>query len=112
MSQNVLNRTWLSPITAVTFAAVAVTGVLMFFEVRSRMLHGLHEWVGVAFAVAGLLHLILNWRVFVAYFRRPVAVASVVVGVALCVVVAMFAALGEEREHGHGPPSHEQRLES
>jgi len=35
---------------------------MMFFDVHSRQLSEVHEWVGIIFVIALLLHLARNWR--------------------------------------------------
>ncbi|MGC9954534.1 MAG: DUF4405 domain-containing protein [Rhizomicrobium sp.] len=55
-------RKYATPLSLVAFLAVAATGVMLFFDVRSRQLFEVHEWVGMIFVVALLLHLARNWR--------------------------------------------------
>jgi hypothetical protein len=102
--KDVFSRTWLSPATAITFAAVAATGILMLVEVESAPIKGIHQWIGLAFAIAGLFHLILNWRAFIRYFRSWTAVASLVAGVALCVALGLTSTGEEHHGRGHGGP--------
>jgi hypothetical protein len=102
MSRGAEIKKWLSPFTAVAFVAVALTGILMFFHFRLLAIHGVHEVMGLLFAFAGTLHLILNWRVFVNYFRAKLAVASVVAGVVLCLLLLLAGTLHEGHERG-GP---------
>ncbi len=89
---------------AVTFIAVAVSGILMLAHIRNGGLHGLHQWAGVAMAVAGLVHLAVNWRAFLALFRYRRAIIAG--GLATILSVALFAAGSGERQHGRrpGPP--------
>ena len=120
MLSRVLERTWVTPLTAVSFAAVAITGILMWLHVRVPAIRELHELLGLVFAVAGVVHLTANWRAFIAYFRRPWATAScaascaasVLAAVLLCLVL-IFANGGEpghyggngHRHHAGGPPT-------
>jgi len=82
-------RPWVSPVVAISFVAVAGTGVLMLAHAGDRGLRGLHETAGLAFAAAGVLHLVINWRAFLAYFRRPAALVALVVTTALCLALAL-----------------------
>ena len=60
-----LLRNYATAMTTVLFAVAAVTGVLMFFHVGGHTLTGLHEWLGMLFVAASLLHVMRNWRGFV-----------------------------------------------
>ncbi len=64
-------RNYATPLSLVTFLATTVTGVLLFFEVRSRLLSEAHEWIGMLFVTAMLLHLARNWRGLVAMLSTP-----------------------------------------
>lgn len=65
-------RRYATATTAVLFAIAAGTGVLMFFHVGGHTLTGLHEWLGMAFVGAALLHVVRNRTAFakVATARR------------------------------------------
>lgn len=95
-------KAWVNPLTVFTFTAVAFTGVLMFFEVEAGPIKGIHEWMGVAFAIAGGTHLVLHWRVFWAKFKQRETILSLV-GVALLCVLLLFASAGGP---GEGPEHH------
>jgi len=95
-------KSFLSPFLFATFAVVAVTGLLLFFEVRSAPVKVVHEWLSVLFALVGLLHLILNWRPLAAYFRKRGSWIAILVTLAFTVLFA-GAALNHWGPHGHGP---------
>ena len=105
MKTSLSSKTWLSPFVAVAFAVIAVTGVLLFFHIKSGPIMALHEWFGWLFVVAGIVHLLLNLRPLVAYLRRPAALVSL--GVALVLVALLwFGGAQHEGEHhrrGYGP---------
>ena len=92
------SKTWLSPFVAVAFAVIAVTGVMLFFHIKSGPIMALHEWFGWLFAIAGTVHLLLNLRPLLAYLRRPVALISLGVGLAL-VALLWFGGAQHEKEH-------------
>lgn len=94
-------RTWVSPIVALSFAVVGISGVLMLFEVRSFPMKVLHEWMGVMMVAAGTIHLFLNWKAFSGYFRNRSAMVALVAGTLLCCAL-IFAGGGEDPRHG-GP---------
>ncbi|WP_126978118.1 DUF4405 domain-containing protein [Frigidibacter oleivorans] len=64
-------RTWVTPLTAATFALVAASGLLLFFHLAPGATRALHEWVGWALAAAVALHLVLNRRSLRGHLRRP-----------------------------------------
>jgi hypothetical protein len=88
----------------VLFAAIAVTGVLMFYHVKNGSVVIIHEWLGMLFAAAGLVHVIINFRQLAAYFKTKQCVVAVAIALGL---VALFAAAGPfhpEGPHGHRGP--------
>lgn len=80
----IFQRSWISPVVALSFVAVATTGIMMFFRVRGFTINSLHEWAGIAFAVAGLIHLIINWKAFLSCFRKPSGIAALIICTLLC----------------------------
>lgn len=90
-------RSRLNPFLALTFAIVAVTGVLLFFHVRAGALKAVHEWVSVAFVAASAVHVALNWRPLIGCLRcRPTLIATVAVA-ALTLVLLVCAPSGPPR---------------
>jgi len=87
MKSRLLNRTWISPLTAVTFLVVGITGILMAFHVKNGGIHALHEWIGYAFSLVGVIHLIVNWRAFMLQFRERSALLAVFAGIILSLAV-------------------------
>ncbi len=82
--KSIFKRTWITPVVALSFFATAVTGILMFFHIRGFTINSLHEWAGIAFAAAGLVHLIINWKAFLVCFRKPSGIASLIICALLC----------------------------
>lgn len=64
-------RTYATAMTAVLFLVAAVTGVLMFFHVGGHTLTGMHEWLGMVFVAAALLHVVRNRGGFVKLAKAP-----------------------------------------
>jgi Na+/melibiose symporter-like transporter len=60
-------RLCVSPVVAFTFAVVSITGILMMFDINH--VEDLHQWMGLAFALAGAMHLAVHWRALVANFH-------------------------------------------
>lgn len=66
-------RKWATPLTMGSFAIMGVTGVLMFFHLESGLNKPLHEWAGWIMVLAVFAHVVLNYRAFMVYLKRPVA---------------------------------------
>jgi hypothetical protein len=105
MKNPLLNKTCLSPFVAVAFGVIAVTGVLLFFHVKNGPIMALHEWFGWLFVVAGTLHVLLNVRPLLAYFRQTAALVSLGVALVLAVGLMLVGASHENEHHrrGYGP---------
>lgn len=57
-------------LTTAVFLVVAATGVLVFFHIGDKYLKGAHEWLGLAFVLAALLHVARHWKGFVHLMRQ------------------------------------------
>lgn len=95
-------RSWVSPFTAVTFAAVAITGLMMLFHIKSSGIHQLHQWGGLALIIFGAVHLFLNWQVFLSYFRTSKAIWGTLAGAMLLFLILVMAPAND-----HGGRSHQ-----
>ncbi|KUJ80440.1 hypothetical protein AVO45_05150 [Ruegeria marisrubri] len=73
-------RRWATPLTIGSFLVMGVTGILMFFHLDTGLNKLAHEWAGWAMVVGVVAHLVVNWRAFMAYFKRPVASAFMAAG--------------------------------
>lgn len=77
-------RAFISVTTGLSFVGMSLTGIVLFVTPPGRVAHwtgwkmlaltkdqwgALHIWFSVVFMVAALLHLYLNWRCFLGYFR-------------------------------------------
>jgi len=100
-------RAFISVMTGVSFVAMSVTGVVLFVTPPGRIAHwtgwrmlaltkdqwgGLHIWFSLIFMIAAGLHLYLNWRSFLSYFRDRIRKAFAlrtewVIALLLCGVV-------------------------
>ncbi len=82
-----LNRTntrnWVTPVTIGTSIFTGISGVLLFFHLGEGLLKEAHEWIGIVFILAALLHVESNWKPFRRYFSLGlprVVMASVLAG--------------------------------
>ncbi len=94
-------KTWVSPLMALSFTVVGFSGVLMLFHLRLPGMKGMHEWMGVLMVVVGLVHVLLNWKQFLAYFKTRSALIALAVGVMASIALLFASNGGDER---HGPP--------
>ena len=101
MKPSVVQKPFVSPFLFSIFLAVGVTGTLLFFHVKNGPIVVIHEWLGMAFVVAGLIHILLNFRTLLAYFKtRQCWVATL----AAVLLIALFAIAGFNHGEGrHGP---------
>jgi hypothetical protein len=105
MRNPLFTKTCLSPFVAVAFGVIAVTGVLLFFHFKNGSIMALHEWFGWLFVIAGTLHVLLNLRSLLSYFRQTAALVSLGVALVLAVGLVLAGAGHENEQHrrGHGP---------
>ncbi|MCG8276944.1 DUF4405 domain-containing protein [Stenotrophomonas sp. NLF4-10] len=62
-------RTWSTPLTIGSFILMAVTGVLMFFDVVPGYLAFAHEWFSWFFLVGAGGHIAVNFRPLVRHLQ-------------------------------------------
>jgi len=87
-------RRYATPLSLVTGIGISITGILMFFGVRGE-LGDIHEWLGWAFVVALLMHIVRNWRGLLGMLQPRINKALVgVLGIALTVLVVTSLPLG------------------
>ena len=53
----------------------------MFFHLDTATMKTFHEWAGFILVAAVVAHVVLNWRAFTLYFKRPLAQLIMVLGV-------------------------------
>lgn len=96
---SLFSKSLITPITAALFLIVAFTGVLLLLKVGGGTAKEVHEGLSVLFVVAAAGHLVLNWRLFAAYLKKPVTIGLGVVAVAVLAVVL----IGGEGGRGGSP---------
>lgn len=90
---------WATPVTMGAFVLLAVTGVLMFFHLDSGINKEVHEWLGWALVVGGLLHAVVHFGSVKRHLLRWQGAA--VVGIFVAVLAGSFFISGEQ---GGGSP--------
>lgn len=83
-------RTWSTPLTIGSFLLMAVTGVLMFFDVVPGYLSFAHEWFSWLFLLGAGGHIAVNLRPFTKHLRSSWGQASMAL-FALVLVVSSFS---------------------
>lgn len=74
------------------FAVVGVTGILVFFHVGNGVLMGAHEWLGLAFVAASVLHVVRNGKGFAKLLGQArTRIVLGLVGVATAAFIASAA---------------------
>ncbi|MGD9209483.1 MAG: DUF4405 domain-containing protein [Desulfobacteraceae bacterium] len=82
-------KSWFSPFIAITYLAVSITGLLIWFHLKLPGVYPIHKWGGVIFIVGGIIHLLLNWRMFASYFKKSKAIWGVLFAVLTLVVITL-----------------------
>jgi len=87
---NVLPRNVVSGFLFVSFLAVALTGILMFFKIRVLSTEAIHIWLGLGMVIIVWFHLVKNWVGFKGYFKKSSTYVALVVGI---LIIALFVAV-------------------
>jgi len=98
-------RDYATPLSFVTFAATAVTGIMLFLHLGGGPLSGVHEWIGLLFVAAMILHLVRNGRGVLAMLSpiRNKVLVSCLGAMALVLIVLPYFGHGAGGGHGGGP---------
>lgn len=59
-------------LTAGIFLIIGISGLMLFFHISDGLVKSLHEYLGVAFVVVAILHVIYNWASMKNYFTKKV----------------------------------------
>lgn len=82
-----LLKAYATPLVIAGFAAIGVTGLIMFFNLDARGLNSVHKWIGLLFVLAGIAHVTWNWRALTLRFRQT---NTVVLVSTLCIIAALI----------------------
>jgi hypothetical protein len=77
-------------LTASLFMVIGVSGVMMFFRLQRELVKPMHEWLGLLFVLAVVLHAVRNQRQFLALFAQ---MRMRILLVVVAAVAATFLAL-------------------
>ncbi|MCP5371935.1 MAG: DUF4405 domain-containing protein [Hyphomicrobiales bacterium] len=95
-----LVQKYATALTAALFAVVGGSGAVMFFGLLHGELKEAHEWLGLAFVLAAVLHLVRNGRAFVTLARK--ARTQVLAGAAV-LALGLFVVLSAPPGGGGNP---------
>lgn len=107
-------RAFTSVLTGLSFVLMTVTGLMLFFAPACRVAREtswtvwghdkdqwvvIHVWLSIAFVIASLIHVYLNWAALLGYFRSKVHKGWAlrvewVAALAICVVLYVGAVRG------------------
>lgn len=68
-------RTWSTPFVIICSFVIAFSGVMMFFHIGENLLKSMHEWLGLLFVIAIILHLLNHWIPFARYFSNKKSIS-------------------------------------
>ncbi len=98
MKKQIMSRFWISPVTAITYLIVSISGLFLVFNIHPGNMHAVHEWIGYLFIAVGLLHFVINFKPFLYYFPSRTATISIV----LCLIATnVFMFFKEEPQPIH-----------
>jgi hypothetical protein len=95
-------RAFATPLVIGGYLVTALTGVMLFFHLGEGLVKGAHEWLGLLFVPAALLHLSHHWNPFKRYLSRGVPRSII----AATLVVALGFVATELATGSGGNPLH------
>ncbi|MCF8481369.1 MAG: DUF4405 domain-containing protein [Rhodospirillum sp.] len=102
-ASDLLKRDVVTPVTAIIFLAIGVTGVMLFFHFGEAWVKEGHEWLGLVFVAAAAWHLFRHWRGFSGYFRRGLPRAVLALSLVVSAGVIALTAHGDDDNGGFSP---------
>ena len=98
----------LSPFVAIAFVVIAATGMLLLCDVKNGPIMALHEGFGCVFAIAGAIHLLLNWRPLLSYVQLRRGLLSLGLALALAIGFGLVGLTHRGGPHDRRPPVTQQ----
>jgi len=100
---NSAQKPWISPLVAVTYTAVAVSGFFLLFHIKSPGVVHIHQWGGLLFLIVGTIHMVINWRILLSYFKKSKTIYATLAGVlTIVLLVSLFPLRWDGQRHNHG----------
>ena len=103
--------------TIATFLVTGITGVLMFYHIGGYYLRTAHDWIGMAFVVAAVFHVVRNWNGCVKLMKQPraqVVLVLVAAITAFCIIGDSLSpkSYGGSHRHSEATPAIETTVDS
>ncbi|MEI6848166.1 MAG: DUF4405 domain-containing protein [Chlorobiaceae bacterium] len=90
-------KSWTTPLAAGAFAILAITGILIFFDIEIGIIEDVHKWLSWVLVGGVLLHIIANWKQFTGYFSQKIALT--LIGTAVLIIIgSLLPIFGENDE--------------
>ena len=102
LKSTLFKKSFVSPFLTIGFLAISITGALLFFHVKNGAIMTIHEWFGWAFIVGGIIHLLINLKPLLSYFKSIQAIVSCGVAAVLLVALTVVGMNHKGGRHGHG----------
>ncbi len=97
-------RKWATPVTIGAFALSAVTGILLFFNVRTGMVKPVHEWLSWLLVVGTMFHAIINRHGLMKYLSKPLG-RGIMIFFALLICASLLPlGEGQGKSNSRGNP--------
>jgi hypothetical protein len=113
MSELKNNRGWICALVAVTFAALAISGLMMLLHIKLSLdLKLAHIVTGIVFVAAGAAHLALNWKTFASHFTNRPAIITTVAAAAVIVALLFIGGPAGAGPHRNGQNPEELGIEN
>lgn len=95
-------RNHATPLALAAFAAIGISGVMMFAGLRTHELGELHEWLGITFVCLALLHIIRNGHAFTLMLARTRS--KIIIGSLGTLAILLIGTAYIGGSHGHHGP--------
>ena len=73
----ITTRTWSTPLIMGSALVVGISGVMLFYHLQSGLVKGMHEWLGLLFVAAIVLHVLNHWMPVSRYLKNKQALAII-----------------------------------
>jgi hypothetical protein len=93
-------RSWATPITIGSFVISALSGVILFFHWNIGMMKPAHEYLSWFLIVGVAMHIVINWRSMLGYFKKPIPLA--IIGTFFVLTALSFFTFGGNSPAGGG----------
>lgn len=88
-----------TPLTIFGSLIVLISGLVMYFIFKNKMLEELHAQIGVLFTIGVILHVFINWRTFTNYFKKAQSYLVIIP----IIVIALNLVFFSESKSGLSP---------